>query len=213
MSAMKPHPTRVALIRAAMEQFGHGGFEAASTRAIAAQAGVNISSIAYHFGGKERLRLACADMVAEWVAHVARPLPAGQERPDARLARLILRRLVRRIVTFLIVSPGASDAVAFVLRELAQPGSPVLDRLYLTLVEPRHRGLCALWSAATGADAEDEDVKLAVFSLFGQAVYFRVAAPIVQRRMGWSQYSRTEARAIMRRMLINLDRMIGGGDG
>ncbi|MEF9605920.1 DUF1956 domain-containing protein, partial [Paracoccus sp. PXZ] len=111
------------------------------------------------------------------------------------------------------VSPGASDAVAFVLRELAEPDSPVLDRLYTTLVEPRHRALCALWSAATGEPAEAEEVKLAVFSLVGQAVYFRVAAPIVQRRMGWRHYARAEARAITRRMLTNLDRMIGGGDG
>ena len=210
---MDPHPTRIALIQAAMQQFGRGGFEAASTRAIAAQAGTNISSIAYHFGGKDGLRIACADAVAERVAQVARPLPGLQDRPDPRHARLLLRRLVRRIVTFMIVSPGASDAVAFVLRELAEPDSPVLDRLYATLIEPRHRALCALWSAATGAPAEAEEVKLAVFSLVGQAVYFRVAAPIVQRRMGWRHYGRAEARAITRRMLANLDRMIGDGDG
>ncbi|WP_104493463.1 CerR family C-terminal domain-containing protein [Paracoccus denitrificans] len=213
MIGMDPHPTRISLIQAAMQQFGRGGFEAASTRAIAAQAGTNISSIAYHFGGKDGLRIACADAVAERIAQVARPLPGLQDRPDPRHARLVLRRLVRRIVTFMIVSPGASDAVAFVLRELAQPDSPVLDRLYTTLVEPRHRALCALWSAATGEPAESEDVKLAVFSLVGQAVYFRVAAPIVRRRMGWRHYARAEARAITRRMLTNLDRMIGGGDG
>lgn len=213
VTGMDAHPTRMALIRAALQQFGRGGFEAASTRAIAAGAGTNISSIAYHFGGKDGLRLACADAVAERVEHVARPLPAGPGVMDSVRARLLLRRLVRRIVTFMILSPGASDAVAFVLRELAQPGSPVLDRLYATLIEPRHHALCALWSAATGTPAESEEVKLAVFSLVGQAVYFRIAAPIVQRRMGWRHYARPEARAITRRMLTNLDRMIGDGHG
>jgi len=213
MVIMDAHPTRISLVHAAMQQFGRSGFEAASTRTIAARAGTNISSIAYHFGGKDGLRLACADAVAERIAQVARPLPVLQGHLDPRSARLALRRLMRRIVTFLIISPEASDAVTFVLRELAQPDSPVLDRLYPALVEPRHRALCALWSAATGQPAESEDVKLAVFSLVGQVIYFRVAAPIVQRRMGWQRYSRPEARAITQRMLANLDRMIGGANG
>lgn len=210
---MTPHPTRTLLIQAAMAQFGRDGYDSASTRAIAAQAGTNISSIAYHFGGKAGLRLACADAVAERIQQVARaipPTPAGLSPPAARLA---LRRLVRRIATFLFVGAGAEDMVGFALRELAQPGSPVLDRLYATLVEPRHAALCALWAAATGTEAESEDVKLAVFALIGQAAYFRLAAPIVCRRMGWRAFARPEARAITRRLLANLDLMTGGGHG
>ena len=67
-----PHPvpprgdaTRAALVAAALKLFGDKGFEAASTREIAAAAEVNIAMIAYHFGGKEGLRAACADFVAE----------------------------------------------------------------------------------------------------------------------------------------------------
>ncbi|MDG4869780.1 TetR family transcriptional regulator, partial [Guyparkeria sp. 1SP6A2] len=55
------HPTQTELIRAAIALFGTAGFGATSTRAIAARAGTNISSISYHFGGKDGLRLACAD--------------------------------------------------------------------------------------------------------------------------------------------------------
>lgn len=210
---MSQQPTRVLLIRAALRLFGRQGYEAASTRAIAAEAGTNISSIAYHFGGKEGLRLACADAVADQIEQIARALPVAPADLDRHRARLALRRLVRRIATFLIVGAGTGDMMAFVLGELARPDSPVLDRLYATLVEPRHAALCALWAAATGAPAESEEVRLAVFALVGQAVYFRLAAPIVQRRMGWQAYARPQARAITRRLLINLDLMIGGGDG
>ncbi len=210
---MSQQPTRVLLIRAALRLFGRQGYEAASTRAIAAEAGTNISSIAYHFGGKEGLRLACADAVADQIEQIARALPVAPADLDRRRAWLALRRLMRRIATFLIVGAGTGDMMAFVLGELARPDSPVLDRLYATLVEPRHAALCALWAAATGAPAESEEVRLAVFALVGQAVYFRLAAPIVQRRMGWQAYARPQARAITRRLLINLDLMIGGGDG
>ncbi|RJL09149.1 CerR family C-terminal domain-containing protein [Paracoccus siganidrum] len=210
---MSQQSTRALLIRAAMIRFGREGYEAASTRAIAADAGTNISSIAYHFGGKEGLRIACADAVADQIQQVARTVPLVPVVLSPRMARATLRRLVRRMVTFLILGAGANEMVGFVLRELAQPDSPVLERLYATLVEPRHAGLCAIWSAATGRPAESDDVKLAVFTLVGQVAYFRLAAPIVQRRMGWQGYSRPEARAITRRLLVNLELMTGGGNG
>lgn len=202
---MESHPTRAALIAAALRRFGREGYEAVSTRALAAEAGTNVSSIAYHFGGKEGLRLACADTVAERIGRVARPLPRDPAGLTPARARAVLRRLVHRIVTFLVSTGEAQDTVSFLLRELAQPDSPVLDRLYTALIEPRHRALCAVWAAATGRAAESVDVRLAVFALVGQAAYFRLAAPIVQRRMGWTGYPPEAAAAIARRLLANLD--------
>lgn len=206
------HPTRAGLIRAALRQFGQNGFEAASTRSVAAEAGTNISSIAYHFGGKDGLRLACADFVAARIGQVARVLPGNptQLMPDD--ARHILRRLLRRIVLFL-TAPAAEPVVAFLLRELTQPNSPVPDRLYHTLIEGRHRVLCHIWSVATGKPAESDDVKLAVFSIVGQAAYFRLAAPVVQRRMDWTGYSPAATRAIASRLLFNLDAILEAENG
>lgn len=206
------HPTRLGLIRAALRQFGQEGFAAASTRSIAAEAGTNISSIAYHFGGKDGLRLACADYVAASVGQIARVLPADRSAMTPEVARHILRRLLRRIVLF-ITSPAAEPVVAFLLRELTQPNSPVPDRLYHTLIEARHRMVCGIWSAATGRPAESDEVKLAVFSLVGQAAYFRLAAPVVQRRMGWNGYTPAAARAIASRLLFNLDAILEAEHG
>lgn len=207
-----PHPTIAQLVAAGLHLFGRHGFEATSTRALAARAGTNISSIAYHFGGKEGLRLACADAVAAAIGQVAQAIPPDPGAIGRDQAHRILRRLMRRIVTFL-VTPAAADVVGFLLRELATPDSPVLDRLYATLIEPRHRALCLLWAAATGGEPDSEDTRLAVFSLVGQAAYFRLAAPMVQRRMGWSGYLRRDTRAIQRRLLANLDAMLEAADG
>jgi AcrR family transcriptional regulator len=206
------HPTRAGLIQAALRQFGRDGFAAASTRSIAAEAGTNISSIAYHFGGKDGLRLACADFVASRVGQIARVLPGAPAQQTPTGARYILRRLLRRMVLFL-TAPAAETVVAFLLRELAQPNSPVPDRLYHTLIESRHRSLCHIWSAATGRPAESDDVKLAVFSVVGQAAYFRLAAPIVQRRMDWNGYPPAATRAIARRLLFNLDAILEAENG
>lgn len=206
------HPTHQALVQAGLRLFGQQGFEATSTRALAAMAGTNISSIAYHFGGKHELRLACADAVADAIGHVAQAVPADAGQLSRAQARRILRRLMRRIATFL-VTPAAADVVAFLLRELADPASPVLDRLYNSLIEPRHRALCIVWGAATGADPGSQQTRLAVFSLIGQAAYFRLAAPLVQRRMGWDGYSRRNAQAISRQLVANLEAMMGAADG
>ncbi len=69
--ATQPRPDlAVRLIEAAIEQFGQHGFDGASTRDIAAASGTAMSSITYHFGGKDGLYLACADYIAEQIGAV-----------------------------------------------------------------------------------------------------------------------------------------------
>ncbi len=43
------------LLEAALDIFGRDGYEAATTRAIAKKAGVNIAAIPYYYNGKEGL--------------------------------------------------------------------------------------------------------------------------------------------------------------
>ena len=62
-----PDDTRTRLIAVALRQFGSQGFAAASIRSIAAGAGTNVASIAYHFGSKAGLYRACAERVADLV--------------------------------------------------------------------------------------------------------------------------------------------------
>lgn len=54
-----PDDTKQSLIAAGIELFAKNGFEGASVKEIAAQAGVNISLVSYHFDGKEGLYRAC----------------------------------------------------------------------------------------------------------------------------------------------------------
>ncbi|MGE5722624.1 MAG: TetR family transcriptional regulator, partial [Sphingomonadales bacterium] len=61
------------LLEVAIEQFGRLGFEGASTRDIARASGAAMSSITYHFGGKEGLYLAAADHIARQIADAQAP--------------------------------------------------------------------------------------------------------------------------------------------
>ena len=70
---MKSEP----LLDTAIEQFGRYGFEGASTRQIAKASGAAMSSITYHFGGKEGLYLAAADRIASGISEMQAPLFAA----------------------------------------------------------------------------------------------------------------------------------------
>ncbi|NWO96312.1 TetR family transcriptional regulator, partial [Escherichia coli] len=52
---------------------GRHGFEGASTREIARASGTAMSSITYHFGGKQGLYLAAADHIAACVREIQGP--------------------------------------------------------------------------------------------------------------------------------------------
>lgn len=198
-----PTGTPAALIAAGLSLFGRNGFAATSTREIAAAAGTNVASIAYHFGGKEGLHRACAAEVARRLAEVAVLEDVG-EGLSPEQAQAKLERLVRAMVAFLVSGKGAGDVVAFVLRELSTGSGAAIDILYSGLIEGKHRDLCRLWAVATGRAAESETTRLAVFSVFGQIVYFRIALPVVSRRMDWSEVGPDEVDAIVGTVIANL---------
>jgi hypothetical protein len=104
----------------------------------------------------------------------------------------------------MIGGSDAGDIVPFMLRELNE-GGEALDTIYRRMVEPTHVRLCHLWGMATGQDPDSDRVKLTVFSMIGQVMYFRIGARIVARRMGWSAIGPTEAGRIIELLLSNLD--------
>src|SRR5688572_3722264 len=106
--------TRRALIRAGLDLFGRHGFEASSIRQIAQAAAVNSAGIAYHFGGKEGLRRACAEAIVATMKErvlgpdALRPLPPDLT-PDAALEAMLVT--VGRATAFAARAPE-SEAIA-----------------------------------------------------------------------------------------------------
>jgi AcrR family transcriptional regulator len=202
--------TRLALIHAALRLFGTKGYDGTSTREIAAAAKANIGSIAYHFGGKDGLRAACAEHIVETIRGVAAKVlapgeDAGPLTPDAAQKRI--ETALDTMVSFIIARPEAGEFVQFLLRELAQP-TPALDIIYNGVFVPVHSQLCRVWEAATGEPAESERTRITVFTLIGQVVYFRIGRLAVMRRMGWDNIGAKEAGAIVSVVKDNLAAII-----
>jgi len=188
--------TRQALVQAALQLFGDKGFAATSTREIAAAARANIGSIAYHFGGKEALRDACAAHIVDGVGKVAGPVLNALTPPaDRASAEMQLRLAVERMGGFMLASPEAASYVQFILRELQHP-TAALDIIFGGVIEPLHRRFCRIWATATGEEPESEAVKIVVFAMIGQLVYFRIGREAVVRRMGWDDLGPREAKQI-----------------
>ena len=195
--------TRAALISAALAAFGEKGFDAVSTREIALAAKANSAMIAYHFGGKEGLRAACAEHVAERLrallgAAVATP-PAT---PEA--ARAALGSLLSAFIRGVVANEAARPLARFLLREISDP-SAAFAVIYDTAFAPLHARASAFWAQATGGEAESVETRLSVFAMVGQALYFRIAREAVLKRMGWREIGPAEAAEIEAVVLGHLD--------
>lgn len=72
-------PTRERILEASVECFAKQGFAGTSTRTLAAAAGVNIATLAYHFKGKEGLYKAAIDTIYEEFFQVTPELDLSPE--------------------------------------------------------------------------------------------------------------------------------------
>jgi Transcriptional regulator len=205
--------TRAALVAQALILFGAKGYEATSTREIAAAAGTNIASIAYHFGGKEGLRVACAELVAQRLMAVAgKAVLMADPGGDPARALAMVEMAASAFVGFLLGQPQARDIAIFVVRELSRPGT-VFETIYPTAFEPMHRKLCALLGLAAGCDPESDDIRLGAFTLIGQAIYFRIGYFIVMRRMEWEEIGPPEIEAVRATIIGNIRAFVAARRG
>lgn len=199
--------TRAALVAAALNLFGQHGFEATSTRQIAAEAGVNLAAIAYHFGSKEGLRLACADFIANRLGEIFADGVGGRSdiaSLDRAGARSVLAGTLAAFVEAMVLRAEARPLARFMMREMFDP-SPAFERVYAGAMAPLHGRICAALARATGWPAEAEATRLAVFTFIGQALYFRLARPAILLRMNWRDIEGRGGEAIRRQLLFQLD--------
>jgi AcrR family transcriptional regulator len=195
--------TRTTLIDAAIRLFGERGYDAVSTRDVADLAAANIGSIAYHFGGKPGLRLACAEHVIANIAATVgpaflRPLPPLT--PDQALETI--ERMMRVFTNFWMVNESSQSFVNFMLREMLVKGE-VSELFYSIWMKPMHKRFCELFGIATGRDAGSHEVKIAVFSFIGQVFHFRVGQPLIMRRLEWDELGEREAEHVVEGLVRN----------
>jgi AcrR family transcriptional regulator len=98
-----PGSTKGRILAAAEAVFAARGFEGASTREIAAQAGVNISSLHYHWASKDALYVAVFQDVFDRLTNLLRGTLA--KLAEERSREVVVARVMGELVAFLAENP------------------------------------------------------------------------------------------------------------
>lgn len=171
------------LLQTAIDHFGRFGFDGASTRAIAKASGTAMSSITYHFGGKEGLFLAAADHIADQIKalqgrHLDTANQAATGTPKEATDALLL--MLDRFA-LMMLSPQTEPWARFIVREQQSP-TEAFERLYDGIMKRMINTLIALLRKAR-PDFSDQTARTTAVMFFGQALVLRVGLASVCRIM------------------------------
>lgn len=183
-----------------MLEFGEHGFDRATTRRIAEAAGVTLPAIAYHFGSKQGVYLACAEAIIDSYQRQFATIPAAivaATRPgaDSDACRALLRRLLRQLAQLFAGSDAALNWAGFVSRELHDQG-PAFALLYEQLWRPGVRLLARLIAGIRGGGPATEAETVDALLLLSSLVAFYSGRAVSLRTLGWRQIGPQQLQAL-----------------
>ena len=185
--------TRATLIDVGARLFAQKGYDGVSMRTLAAEAGVNLATVGYHFGGKPGLYKA---IMEEIIAVRHELFPQAEEvrarldaaGDDVRAKCAVSDWFVAQIVGELLGNSEYAWAAFIVSRELAQP-SEWYDKLEQEFFNPSFKSLCALVSGVAVPKAGREEVVLMAHCIIGIVTKIMEAQGIIAQRLGWDDLS------------------------
>ncbi len=191
------------LLDIAIAHFGREGFAGAATRAIAKEADTAMSSITYHFGGKEGLYLACADHIAACLAErfegAARAL---ESHPPATRGEAV-DAICDLLATFarLMLDPASQDWSYFIAREQHSP-TEAFERLWQGAMKHLMDMAVATIRRAR-PDYSLAEARACAIGLWGQALILRTGRASVCRVMEVSELDAATADMLIARFVAN----------
>ena len=202
------------LLDAATDIFGMYGYEAATTRMIAREAGVNIAAIPYYFGGKEGLYHALIDHIVAMVQ--ARIADVQEELAEQDLtgeggcekACVLFERLLEGVIQFMVGSPEALRLSRIILREQLYP-SAAYEQIFTGFMKPILDSLTDLILIIV-PDQTRRQAKLRAMAIMGQVVVFRVARETVVRALDMEGYSQDEMEEVKTTILEHTRAVLKG---
>jgi TetR/AcrR family transcriptional regulator, regulator of cefoperazone and chloramphenicol sensitivity len=187
------------LLDAAIEHFGRKGLEGASTRAIAAAAGTTMSSITYHYGGKEGLYVAAVRHIADQIGGRLAPvvLAADGRRAREKGPEAASAAILAIVEHFLDIAIGAESAAwgRLVVREQMDP-TAAFDALYDGAIGRLVDRLSTLLVQAGEGCWDLAEARLKALAIVGQALVFRFGRATLLRSAGWTDVDAAGAAAI-----------------
>ena len=195
--------TRRRIVEVALRLFGERGYEGASTRDIAAAAGVNAPALQYYFDNKEGVYRACAQYIADGsVAHFTPVVERAQAvvddpgaSPDQLFAAFGL--LLDSLADYQLLPDDAEHRRLFMAHEQIGPGPGVLFEMLDRGLRPRMGELAALLIGRyCGIVPTDPEFRMRVMMLFGQVMMFSLGRRMLVTKLGWERMGPAEVALI-----------------
>jgi AcrR family transcriptional regulator len=209
--------TKRRLVAAASRLFAERGFHGTTVRDIAARAEANVAAGNYHYGSKKALylevlraqfagiRAALRERGADWSTRELAPLG----RPE------LVRRLRARIKVMLdlLIGPPPGLHGTLMQRELCDP-SEALPVIVAEFIAPMHAEMAEI-VVRLAPGASRKAVERCVFSIVGQALYYRFTMPAMLLLLDMKSYPRGYTKDLAEHIaefsLGGLARVSGGG--
>ena len=195
--------TRARIVAAALEVFGEEGYERASTRRIASQAGVSPPALQYYFDSKEGLHRACAEHLlagAEGLTCALARAESSLATIDAQKAPEILCDVLEALVDTSLDRQADAGRAKFFARAQADGAGPALELMRARLGRPVEDVCVRLAAIALGRDPADIDVRLRAVLLLNQVSAVQGARKNTLALAGYANFE-GERRQVVKRAL------------
>lgn len=199
--------TKEKLLQTATELFSKRGIDGVSTRDLAKASGVNLCSINYYFGTKQKLYEAILEDVVEKIVSLvaARQIPL-QNRGLSALDEL--KAFAGNLLELLCSDTISSIQAELLIKEIINP-TAAYNKLYLQVIEPLHKRLTSLIMQITGVSEQEAIIQ--THCVMGQVVMFRVHKEALLRRLGAEKYTPELVAEIKKQVLANCEIVLTGG--
>lgn len=194
--------TSALLIESGIMLFGARGYDGVTTRELAHGARTNISSIKYHFGGKEELYRAVLQEIIHEINELVGPLLRALRNgvAEANGNRDVLTRLARQFAEgwcrAALGDPRTQKRIPPIVRELIQP-SRHFRVIYNGFFRVLYEVLGELLAAAHGQTAVDQQLQIRTHIIMNVVWGFIYTESLLWHQMGWNGYNRNRIEAIV----------------
>ncbi len=183
--------TRARIVATALQVFGEQGYDQASTRQIAASAGVNPPALQYYFDSKEGLYRACVQTIFDRVWEVLSPAMRRAQATILSRARATALEALLGLLDALadaLVAAGAESWSRFIARGKADGSGPAMTMMRERIRAPLHQAVCELIGMILRVSPQAEETRLRALTLIGQVSMCHANREGTLATLGWQRF-------------------------
>lgn len=204
--------TREKLLQTAAKMFAQYGINGVSTRDLVKKSGVNLCSINYYFGSKQKLYEAVMNNVYEHIQqNFIEKIKIGAAEGLTLSPKEEIKRIIGAFFDFLCSNIVSDTQAELLVREMFNPTS-VYDKFYSGGFEPLHKYISGLVAALQGIAPDSEQAILQTHLLLGQALIFRIHREALFRRLQIRKYTPETLMQIREQLQQNCEAILTAGE-